>query len=97
MEEEWRALAKGIHHQGDYASLYFFYMQFLDHAIEMIKGTLIEEGNSNENGDANKVVEANEINADFFSSNDEEEEAIILDDSNGPEVESGDKTMDYDT
>ena len=94
MEEEWRAPVEGIHHQGDYASLYFFCMQFDDHAIEMIEGALIEEEDSNEDRDANEVVQANEMDANFFSSDDEEEGATILDDLNRPEVESRDEVMD---
>ena len=77
-------------------SLYFFYQQFRDHAANMFEGVLIEGEDSDGYWDIDEVAEANAMDVDFFNSVDDEEGVTVLDNPNGPGVESGDEATDDD-
>ena len=96
LEGDWRALAEGIRHEGHHAFIYFFLQQLCEDIALIFEEGIIEDEDSDGEWDAEEAALAIEMGIDNFSCDDEEEGATVLDDPDGPRIESEDETMNDD-
>ena len=71
LEGDWRALTKGIHHEGNHVSLYLYCQQLRDHVAIIYEEPILKgEQNldSDRDWDADEIAMANEMGIDNFSS-----------------------------